>query len=333
MARGSSNFAGRLRRMLVMVPWLLEEGGSTVAELAQRFDVSEEEVVRDLNLVMCCGVPPYGADELVSVVLDEDGSVLAWKGPYFNRPMRLTPAEGFAVLAAGRALLAVPGAQPHGALGSALEKLEAAVGSAGSVTVELESPALLGAVRAAAERSQRLAVTYYSAWRDDLTERVIDPLVVFSREGRWYVAARDSRSGEVRHFRVDRLRAAEPTGQTFERPAEVRAPERAFSGGPEATEVEIELPPTGRWVVESYESLSVEALDGGRLRVRLAVAGERWLERLLLRVGPEARVVSPAALSGLGAAAAARLIERYRAGAPAGAGDNVGGPVPEGRPD
>ncbi|MBW3615522.1 MAG: WYL domain-containing protein [Actinobacteria bacterium] len=312
MARGSSNFAGRLRRMLVMVPWLLEEEGSTVAELARRFDVSEEEVVRDLNLVMCCGVPPYGADELISVVLDEDGSVLAWKGPFFNRPMRLTPAEGFAVLAAGRALLAVPGAEADGPLGAALRKLETAVGSSASVAVELESPELLGAVREAAEQGQRLAVTYYSAWRDELTERVIDPFLVFSREGRWYVAARDSRSGEVRHFRLDRLRVAEPTGETFERPSGFRVPERAFSGGPEATVVELELPPAARWVVESYDALEVEELDGERLRVRLAVAGERWLERLLLRVGPDARVLSPPALAGLGAAAASRLLEQYR---------------------
>lgn len=312
MARTSSNFAGRLRRMLVMVPWLLQEGGSTVTELAQRFGVSEDEVVRDLTLVMCCGVPPYGADQLVSVVLEEDGSVLAWKGPYFSRPMRLTAAEGFAVLAAGRALLAVTGAQPHGALSTALEKLEAALGSAGSVTVELESPALLGTIREAAEQGRRLAVTYYSAWRDELTERVIDPWVVFSREGRWYVAAPDSRSGEIRHFRLDRMRTAEPTGEHFERPPGIRVPERAFSGGPEATEVDLELPPAGRWVVETYETQGVEELDGGRIRVRLAVAGERWLERLLLRVGPEARVVSPPEWSGVGAAAATRLLERYR---------------------
>ncbi|MBW3556996.1 MAG: WYL domain-containing protein [Actinobacteria bacterium] len=311
MARASSNFAGRLRRMLVMVPWLLEQGGSTVAELARRFDVSEEEVVRDLNLVMCCGVPPYGADQLVSVVLDEDGSVLAWKGPFFNRPMRLTPAEGFAVLAAGRALLAVPGAERDGPLAAALEKLEAAVGSSASIAVELESPELLGTVREAAARGHRLAVTYYSAWRDELTERVIDPFVVFSREARWYVAGRDSGSGEVRHFRLDRLRAAEPTGETFERPADFRVPDRTFSGGPEAVEVELELPPAARWVVESYDPLAVEELDGGRLRVRLAVAGERWLERLLLRVGPEARVVSPPRMADLGAAAARRLLERY----------------------
>lgn len=309
---GASNFALRLRRMLVMVPWLLEEGGSTVEDLAERFEVSEAEVVRDLNLVMCCGVPPYGADQLVSVVLDEDGSVLAWKGPFFNRPMRLTPAEGFAVLAAGRALLAVPGAEAHGALATALQKLETAVGSSASVAVELESPALLATVRHAAERGQRLAVTYYSAWRDELTERMIDPFVVFSRDGRWYVAAHDSRSGELRHFRLDRLRSAEATGERFERPDEVRPPERAFSGGPDVTEVELELPPAARWVVESYDALAVEEAEGGRLRVRLAVAGERWLERLLLRVGPEARVLSPPALSGLGATAARRLLGRYR---------------------
>src|SRR4051812_17584772 len=147
MARGPSNFAPRLRRMLLMVPFLLEQGGSTVEELASRFGVSEDDIVRDLNLVMCCGVPPYGAEHLISVMLDDDGSVLAWKGPFFTRPMRLTPAEGFSVLAAGRALLAVPGAESAGPLASALAKLESALGASGSVAVELEAPPLLTVVR------------------------------------------------------------------------------------------------------------------------------------------------------------------------------------------
>ncbi|MDQ3107768.1 MAG: WYL domain-containing protein, partial [Actinomycetota bacterium] len=196
MARGSSNFASRLRRMLVMVPWLLESGGSTVADLAARFGVTEDDVIRDLNLVMCCGAPPYGAEQMITVMLDDDGSVLAWKGPYFNRPMRLTPTEGFAVLAAGRALLAVPGAEATGPLATALEKLEAALGSGSatgrSVAVDLESPPLLDGVRAAAHEHRRLAVDYYSAWRDEVTHRTIDPHLVFSQDGRWYVSATDS---------------------------------------------------------------------------------------------------------------------------------------------
>jgi len=263
-----STFAPRLRRMLVMIPWLLSVGGSTVEELAERFGISEDEVVRDLSLVMCCGVPPYGAEQLISVVLDEDGSVLAWQGPHFNRPMRLTPTEGFAVLAAGRTLLAVPGAEPTGALAGALAKLEAVLGSADSVSVELETPPLLDVVRAAASRGERLRVTSYSAWRDEVGEREIDPWLVFSREGRWYVVAGDVRSGESRHFRIDRLSTIEATGEVFPRPEGVRPPERLFSGGAETVEVLLDLPPAARWVVETYESIAVDEVADARLHVR-----------------------------------------------------------------
>jgi proteasome accessory factor C len=324
MARRSSNFAGRLRRMLLMVPWLLEAGGSTVAELAERFGVSEDDVVRDLNLVMCCGVPPYGAEHMITVVLDDDGSVLAWKGPFFTRPMRLTPAEGFAVLAAGRALLAVPGADEAGPLASALDKLEAALGSSSSssssasagrtVDVDLEAPPLLDVVRAAAEAGERLDVEHYSAWRDEVTSRTIDPLLVFTADGRWYVSAVDSRSGALRHFRVDRFSSAVATGEGFERPADAPTapPASVFTGGADTTEVTLVVPSSAAWVAEAYDPLEVESLDdGARLRVRLHVAGERWLERLLLRVGSEAVVESPPALAGVGAAAARRLLARY----------------------
>ncbi len=305
-------FAGRLRRMLLMVPFLLESGGSTVAELAQRFGVDEDDIVRDLNLVMCCGVPPYGTENLITVMLDDDGSVMAWKGPFFNRPMRLTPTEGFAVLAAGRALLAIPGADPEGPLATALAKLESALGSMGTVAVELEAPPLLGAVQEAAAAHRRLAVEYYSAWRDEVTDREIDPHFVFSSEGRWYVAAADSRSGTLRHFRVDRLASAEPTGEGFPPPKAAPAvPDRVFSGGPDTVEVTLVLPASARWVAEAYAPISVDELGDGRLRVQLRVAGERWLERLLLRVGPEAVVEDPPELAGVGAAAARRLLEKY----------------------
>ena len=314
MARSPSNFAPRLRRMLLMVPWLLEAGGSTVTELAERFGVSEDDIVRDLTLVMCCGVPPYGAEHMITVVLDDDGSVLAWKGPFFTRPMRLTPAEGCAVRAAGRALLAVPGAEADGPLATALAKLEAALGAAGrSVSVELETPPLLGDVRNAVASRSRLAVEYFAAWRDEVTTRVIDPYVVFSQEGRWYVAAADSLRGVVRHFRVDRFASVTPTGETFDVPADAPTapPERAFAGGPEVVEVVVVVPASARWVAEAYDPLDVEGLPDGRLRLRLAVAGERWLERLLLRVGPAAVVESPPELTGLGASSARRLLARY----------------------
>ena len=77
----------------------------------------------------------------------------------------------------------------------------------------------------------------------------------------------------------------------------------------------LELDAAASWVLESYPNEGVEQLGDGRLRVRLAISARPWLERLLLRLGPNARVVAvdgDASLERAGAEAAERILERYR---------------------
>lgn len=60
--------------------------------------------------------------------------------------------------------------------------------------------------------------------------------------------------------------------------------------------------------------ISAEPVEGDRLRVTLAVAGASWLERLLLRLGPEATVVEIDPELGdrdIAAQAAQRVLARY----------------------
>jgi len=313
VSRAGPDSAARLRRLLAMVPWLLAEGGAPVAEIAARFSMAEDEVVRDLQLVGLCGTPPYGPGDLVDVWVD-DGVVHAYAGAYFTRPMRLTPAEGFAVLAAGRALLAVPGADPGGALARALAKLEQVLGPA-ALDVDLAGPAHLDDVRGAAERHERLEVGYYSAWRDEVTERRVDPLLVHAAGGRWYLEANCHRAGGLRRFRVDRLEWVRPTGERFD-PPPLPPPGGPFLPAPDAPVLVVEVPPSARWAVEASPAARLEELPGGWVRAHLPVAGTAFVERLLLRLGPEATVVGPAELADAGRAAAARLLARY-AGAPA----------------
>jgi hypothetical protein len=53
--------------------------------------------------------------------------------------------------------------------------------------------------------------------------------------------------------------------------------------------------------------------EGGRITdVVLDVAGMAWFERLLLQLGPAARVVRPAELTGLASDAARRVLARYQ---------------------
>ena len=128
----------RLRRLLAVVGWLAQVGEAPIADVAQRFSMDEEELIRELELAACCGVPPYTPDTLMEIEVSET-SVRAFLPPEFARPRRLTPAEGFAVAASARLMLAVPGSD-DGALGRALAKLDAALGSREAIGVDVDAP-------------------------------------------------------------------------------------------------------------------------------------------------------------------------------------------------
>lgn len=301
----------RLSRLLAMLPWLVSEGGAYLHEVAERFGTTTEQAARDLELASMVGVPPYGPGDLLELLFGEDGWVSARPGPVFDRPPRLSPAEAFALVAAGRAILAVPGADTGGPLATALAKVERALGERGALAIELTSPPLLDLVRDAVSHRRRLRVAYWSAWRDKMSQREIDPYLVHAERGRWHVKAFDHSRREVRTFRVDRMESAEPTGEVFDPPASLPGPS-AYEPGPDATTVTLDLPASARWVVETYPC-EWHSEAGGRMTVTISVSGTAWLERLLLRVGPEGRLVAPEELAGTAASAARRLLAAYDA--------------------
>lgn len=291
-----------------MIPWLATHRDVAKSEVADRFRISAAQLESDLGLIMMVGVPPYSPGDYINVSYEDD-TVDLWLAPYFTRPLQLNAAEGLALLAGGRALLAVDGSDPDGPLGTAIDKLEDALGVS-EVVVEFATPPLLAEVRAAAVAGERIDVEYWSGGRDELTHRTIDPGPPFFALGEWYTDAFCSLRGEPRMFRVDRIRSVAPTGETFE--PVVRAPAaRVYHPRPDDPRVTLELPSHASWVGESAPCESVEDLPDGRQRVILAVSERAWLERILLQVGPEATVVDPPSWRDLGTQAAARVRARY----------------------
>jgi proteasome accessory factor C len=288
----------------------MAHGRARVDDVAERFGVSPDDLVRDLELAALCGLPPY-TDELVDLYI-EDGWVEVGIPRLFTRPRRFTPDEGFALLAAGRGALALPGADTNGPLASALDKLEQALGITAGLAVDVDQPPLLAVVRQAATEHESLAVSYWSAWRDERTDRVIDSLVVFTSGGRWYVVADDSLSGPERVFRVDRIEDAKPTSRHFAARDVVAPATVGVTRSADTVTTTVVLPESARWVVEAYPVESVDDTDDGRLRVTMVASGERWLERVLLRAGAGAEVLDPPEWVDLGPAVARRLLALYR---------------------
>ncbi len=307
----------RVQRMLSIVPWVsAQPDGVEIARLCERFHIDEKTLVNDLTTLSYVGVAPYTPDTQVDVVV-EDAKVWIRLPQWFDRPLRLTPEQGLALVAAGQSLLAVQGADPQGPLARGIDKVASTLGvdTVEAIDVRLgdAAGATMALLQEAISAERQVQIEYYAFGRDEHTTRRVDPYRLHADQGQWYLLAHCHLSGGERIFRVDRISAATVLDTTFVPPRE--PPSMAvFRPSSDDPRVVLDLDPAARWVVEQYPIEHLEDRPDGTVRVTLAVTARPWLERLLLRLGPEARVVrADDDLADSASAAADRVLARYRA--------------------
>lgn len=305
----------RLRRLLLVVPYVVRHPGTQIEELSRLFGVSEAELSDDLRLLLFTGLPPYTPGDLIDVDL-EGGRVTVSMADYFSRPIRLTRTEALALYLRGTELVGSPGLEEAGALRSALEKLKEALGpeTLGDLPAEAGEGGTAGplaAVRRAVAGHERLEIDHYSAARDDVLTRRIDPEEVFGALGNWYVVAWCHLVDGERLFRVDRIREVRPTGERFTPRGLLGRGRPLYSASGEDVQVRLRLAPDARWVAEYYEVGEAREEAGG-LVVALPTKDLAWVAKLLLRLGGSAEVLGPPELSDVVRSLAEETLARYR---------------------
>jgi predicted DNA-binding transcriptional regulator YafY len=211
-----------LARVLTLLDILQAGGTRTRAELAARLGVDERTVRRYVGHLLDLDVPVesvrgrYGGYRLAPgyrmppLMLSDDEALAVLLGLVGTRRAAVAPDTALAVESATAKVRRV---LPR-ALAARLDALVAATSHAdedpGPVTPET---GILLTVAEAAIARRPLAITYRDQ-RDRVTERVLEPYGVVALRGRWYATGLDSRSGQVRSFRLDRVsHAAAGDGQ------------------------------------------------------------------------------------------------------------------------
>lgn len=309
----------RMRRVLALVPWIVANPGHRVSDVAERFGVAERQLLDDLNVVFLVGLPPYSPDALVDVEIDDEGRVSIRLADFFARPLRLTPSQALTLLASSDALLSIPGTDPGGALARALDKLRAALDLTGGDPVDVhlgdaDAP-VLETLRSAAAGRHEVEMRYYSYGRDEQTRRRVAPWRVFADGGSWYVHGWCHRAGGERLFRVDRIEELTVLDTVSDHEPPPDSATAVFQPAADDPMVTLRIGPGASWVAETYPVTVVERADGRPSVIELVVTARPWLERLLLRLGPDAEVISATGLADadrLGPDAARRILARYR---------------------
>ena len=168
------------------------------------------------------------------------------------------------------------------------------------------------AVRLAVDRHERLEIDYYTAARDELATRRVDPEQVFSSIGNWYVVAWDHLSEDERLFRADRIREVRETGETFAPRGLVGAGRPLYTRSDRDLRVRLALAPGAGWVAEYYPIERAKAVADGWTEVTMPVKDLPWVALLILRLGGRARVLEPAELVALVERTARETLDRYR---------------------
>lgn len=319
--------ADRVRRVLAVVPWIVANPGELVADVAQRFGMTEETLLADLGVIYMIGLPPYSPDALVDVQIDDEGRVTIGLADFFSRPLRLTPGQGLALLASSDGLLSVPGTDQSGALARALKKLEATLGLVRDETVDVHlgtaEESMLEQLRSAAGSATEVEMRYYSYGRDEYTDRVVAPWRVFADSGHWYLHGWCQHAEGERIFRVDRIESlteiasdegnsTEADGSSPHWPSDRLGTFHPQAGAPKIT---LLLAPEAQWVIEAYPCENVVKRPDGDTEATLVISALPWLERLLVRLGPSASVLASVELDdaeNMARSSASRILDRYQ---------------------
>ncbi|MFC0429730.1 YafY family protein [Kutzneria buriramensis] len=302
----SAGGTDRLTRLLALVPYLIARPGIRVDEAAADFGVTARQLRKDLELLWMCGLPGYGPGDLIDLSFEGETITVTFDAG-MNKPLRLTGAEATALLVALRALADSPGVADTEAVRRALAKVEAAAGAAqpAGVVVGLAAPEAEATaevreiVRDALSRRRALWIRYYTASRDEITERVVDPMRALLVEGRNYLEAWCREAADVRLFRLDRIDAIEVLDEPaapppYAEPTDVSAGLFQPEAGQRSAVLRLE--PDARWISEYYAVDAVTELDGGACRVVMRYTDPMWMARLVIGTGGLAVAEGPADL-------------------------------------
>jgi predicted DNA-binding transcriptional regulator YafY len=275
------------------------------ADLAQRFEISERMIQKDLDIIR----------NGLKLLLCNDRS-----GYFFDRLPQLptTPysfSEALALLIAARTAQLIPGVNSAD-LAAAIARLESifpdtfhsllrdAIERLPQRAEKAHRQAMLTLLHRALIEQRQIRIVYAVASRGGATgERIIEPYHMMPYGRSWYLIAFDHKQQGILQFKIDRIHEAELLETKYSIPADFDVEVylgdtwgimRGAAGKPEQVELLFD-PEAGRWVAEEtwHKSQQSEVLPDGRVRVTFHVGITPEMVSWLLYYGARVQVLTP----------------------------------------
>jgi len=165
-------------------------------------------------------------------------------------------------------------------------------------------------------RSRKVIMEYFVEAREEVTKRSVDPLGLVYYSDHWNLIAFDHLRGEIRNFRLDRIKEMFVLSERFERPEGFDLQQHLEARGMASSSVDVEI----EFRNEIYRRARVaipariesENRSNGAVAVRFFFDNLDYLASWILRFGDAAKVIRPDALRKKHLAASQAVARLYR---------------------
>lgn len=298
--------ANRALRTMDLIPFILENPGISIENLANQFSVTEKQIEDDLQLVFMCGLPGYTPYELIDLVF-EDGVVSIIDPQVLDKPRRFSKSE-LVVIVLGLQILGELNnsnsvrANQIKALSDKIMKL----GNSNSVLInsgQNNSP-YVDIVLNAISLRKSLLIEYHSMIKDEITNRIILPRYLYFLNGNLYLNALDLDAKADRVFKLNLIKKCE-VGSATEN--------QTYENNEYSIQVVLEIDKQFVNFIERNSSVITNIQENkDSYRVDLMVSNMEWLKRSILSYSPGITVISPVLLATEVREVASSLMSAYQ---------------------
>jgi len=192
----------RLSRLLLELPWLIQNKNTSIDIFCTQFNISRDEAIKDLSLLTYVGPGRFGG-ELVDIQYDDDNiSVIDSQG--FDRPLKLNNIEAVLLLL-GVKNLGEMSKDKHELIDVETKLTKLIETDVANENRHKEYSLKRDLVKEAISNGNQLRIHYVDSSLKLTTERLITPVEITGLDAKEYLTAIDTNSNQRKSFRIDRI--------------------------------------------------------------------------------------------------------------------------------
>lgn len=282
--------ANDLELLIEMLPWMVANNGASLSDVAAQFEITDKYALELIGQLVVTG-PSQDGGGLVDIDFEDAESIFVSDAKSLDRPIKFTSLEATTLLGGLHYLEQFPSLASSEIVAGLTTKIQSLLPSLESPISVITTPgsSAVSEVLASSIADKRaVQISYGALSKEDVSERLVDPVQLYVRDDFTYLQAWCRRSQAWRNFRLDRIMAATASEEPLQVPVEIVETQASR----EYLAV-IELDKAYYGQLDQVDIITFKEYMWHAVEVSLKVYSRDWLISMILASGGRMRAIGP----------------------------------------